>query len=245
MFSFLRNRVGIGSMVLSAAAMVGVSSAHAGLTDIRALPHDSEVGPSQVLEHLYGGSFGVSGSNFTNGTITATRVDDNKDNVWFGNITLKPVASFAVSSQSLGSMAGSSGSGGYQSLFDVNQFGYLNTAASTNVSGDKYRFVLDSPGTGLRSLSSAGDNATGDQLITYKVNGLGDGKSHYLLFWEDTASARSDHDYNDLVVAATVNGKGGPVAVPLPPAAVAGGALMAGAGLLTMWKRRKMVAAVS
>lgn len=245
MFSFLRSRVGIGSMVLSAAALMSASSAHAGLTEIRALPHDSEVGPAQILDHLYGGSFGVSGSSFTNGTITATRVDDTKDNVWSGNITLKPVASFAVSPELLGSMHGASGSGAYQSLFDVNQFGYLNNASTTTVNGDKYRFVLDSPGTGLRSLSSAGDNTTGDQLITYKVNGINDGKSHYLLFWEDTPTGKSDHDYNDLVVAATVSGRGGPVAVPLPPAVYGGGAVMLGVGMLTLWKRRKMAAAVS
>jgi hypothetical protein len=244
MFSFQHARLKLGVILAGAASLAVASQTRAGLTETRSIPHNTEAGAAQIFSHTFGGSFADTGSGFSNGAITATRVDDTKDNVWSGHLTLTPVASFAGSSQSLGMMQGGGGNGLFHTLLGVDQFGYLNTA-STTVDSTKFRFVLDSPGTQLRSSSLASENASGDQLVTYKINGLGDGKSHYMLFWEDTPVSRSDRDYNDLVVSATVDGRGGPIAVPLPPSAYLGGAMLVGAGILAMRKRRMALAAMS
>jgi hypothetical protein len=243
MFSFRSTCLSLGAAVLGTAALFA-SSANAGLTQTRTAPHNTEAGAAQILSQTYGGSFAASGSGFTNGAITATRVDDSKDNVWIGKVTLTPVASFALSEEKLSLMHGVSGSGSTQSLFDVNQYGYLNAASQTINSSDKFRFVLDAPATTLRASSLATDNLTGDQLVTYKINGIGDGKSHYMLFWEDTPVGTSDRDYNDFVLKATVSGGGGPVAVPLPPSAYVGGATLIGVSLLSFWKRRRAAEAL-
>src|SRR4051794_22596079 len=243
MFSF--HKTFVSTLALGALALGGVSQSQArgALTELRSTPHATEQNQAQILSHTFGGSFSASGSGFTNGAITATRVDDLHDVAWAGGkLTLTPIASFAGSSETLGVLSGKNGSS-YQPLFTVNQFGYASGApgATLDLAGQPFRFALDNSATHLRSSSLSSENTTGDQLITYKVNGLGDGKSHYLLFWEDVPVGSSDHDYNDLVVSAAFAGRGGPVAVPLPPAALTGAAVMAGMGLLMYCKRRRMV----
>ena len=243
MFSFRNTFVSLRTFALGALALAGAAPAQGALTQLRTTPHASEQNQAQIFSHTFGGSCAASGSGFTNGAVTATRIDDLSDVAWSGGkLTVTPIASFAGSSATLGLLSGKSG-GSYQSLFTVNQFGYVPSPASTTIdlAGKPFRFTLDNGGTNLRSSSLASENATGDQLITYRIDGLGDCKSRYLLFWEDVPVSDSDRDYNDLVVAATFNGRGGPVAVPLPPAALAGGAVMAGAAMLMYWKRRQAI----
>lgn len=242
MFSIGQAVVGLRSMVIAAAAVAGLASnASAGMTELRSTPHSTEQNQGQIFSHTYGGTFVPSGDGFSNGAITISRVNDLYDSDWTGkHISLDAVASFSRSEQSLGLLYGHTG-GTYQSLFSVNQFGYLPShSTSLDVGSNDYRFTLDNGGTHLRSSSLASENGTGDQLITYRVNGLRDGKSTYMLFWEDTPVAQSDHDYNDLVVKAQFSGPGGPSAVPLPPAAYMGLMMLAMLGGTVYMKRRKL-----
>lgn len=255
MFSFRNTIAGLRTLTLgtaaafAAVAATGASPARAGLTPVLPTPHAAEQSHHQILSNLYGGGFTLTGGgSFTNGGVTATRVNDLNDVAWTGGkLTLNPVASFSRSEQSLGLMVGKAGDSGYQSLFSVDQFGFLPGSPTTiDMGGGHWRFSLDNGATQLRSLSTAGENlfaGAGDQLVTYKIDGLGDGKSRYLLFWEDTPVAKGDRDYNDLVVEATFAGRGGPTAVPLPPAALVGLLGLGMAGAVAKWKKRKARAA--
>src|SRR5438034_10991527 len=78
------------------------ASANASLTTVKA-SKPSEMGIEQILEGTYGGNFSASGNDFTNGSITAHRIDDDLDQVWTGgtfDITAK--AKFSGYTQSLG-----------------------------------------------------------------------------------------------------------------------------------------------
>jgi hypothetical protein len=232
----------VRSTVLAAIVALGGTQAHAGLTQVRTTPHATEQGIAQILGQQYGGSFAISGNGFTNGLVTATRIDDNIDGLWTGGlVNFTPVASFSRSEQSLGLklLGGSNG----QNLFTINQFGYLDPTTTTiDLGGDVWKLTLDNSTTNLRSASMS--NPGGDQLVTYRINGLGDKGNTFLMFWEDTPANEGDADYNDLVVQAQFLGAGGPAAaVPLPPAALIGMVTLGGAGMYSAWKRRKASAA--
>lgn len=240
MFPFLRSL-----RVLGVFSVFAASSASAGLTPVSPTPHATEASAAQILSHRYGGTFSESGSGFTNGVVTATRIDDLNDVAWMGDrMTLNAIASFSRSEQSVGLLLGKSG-GGYEHLFTVNEFGYLpNSPLTIDTSGQHFRFVLDNAGTSLRSSSLAAENSSGDQLVTYRIDGIDKGTSRYVLFWEDVPVGQGDQDYNDLVVEAAFAGNGGPTAVPLPPAVFGGAALMGAIALKKyLNKRRAAVAA--
>jgi hypothetical protein len=223
-------------------AVAGSRPAVAGLTPLAATPSGTEQSQAQILSHTYGGTFVATGSGFTNGVVTASRVDDKADAAWAGGrVSLTPVAMFAGSNQTLGMSVGTKG-GSYQSLFSANQFGYL-PAASTDVDlgGKDVRFTLTSASL-FRASSLAADNPAGDQLISYKIDGLGGKDNTYLMFWEDVPLANSDRDYNDLVVQAKFAGGGGPHAVPLPPAVAMGLLVMGGTVAARKWKQRRRAA---
>lgn len=241
MYSPVRAFTSIRSLALMAIGLLTASSAQAGLTLVAPTPHATEASTAQILSHQYGGSFNTAGSGFSNGTITATRIDDLNDVAWVGDLlTLNTVASFSRSEQSVGLSLGKSG-GSYQSLFTVSDFGYLpSNPLAIDTSGQFFRFVLDNAGTSLRSSSLDTENPFGDQLITYRIDGLEGGRPKYLLFWEDAPIGNSDRDYNDLVVEASFAGNGGPTAVPLPPAALAGLTFMAGYAGIKYLKKRKL-----
>lgn len=246
-----RGPAGKGKLALVAAAALlglaaGVRPASAGLTELHATPYAEEQSQAQILSHTYGGTFVATGNGFSNGVVTASRIDDLSDVAWKGTqVSLTPIASFAGSSETLGLLAGTKG-GSYQSLFSVNQFGYQTGASTTTLDlfGKDARFSLTNSATALRSSSMASDNGTGDQSITYKIDGVGTkGDSTYLMFWEDSPLSISDRDYNDLVVQAKFAGNGGPHAVPLPPAAAMGLLVMGGAVVVRKWKQRRRAAA--
>src|SRR5215218_8261976 len=132
MFTFHTGRLALRTLALGALALAGASPARGALTQLRSA-HPTEQNQGQILSHTFGGSFAASGSGFTNGAITATRLDDLNDAAWSGGkVTLTPLASFAGSSETLGLLSGKAG-GSYQSLFTVNQFGYLPPAAGTTI----------------------------------------------------------------------------------------------------------------
>ena len=86
----------------AAVTMFGAATAQASLTAVKP-PNASEMGIEQILQGTYSGNFSASGNNFTNGAVTATRIDDDLDQVWTGgtfDITAK--AKFSGYTQTLG-----------------------------------------------------------------------------------------------------------------------------------------------
>ena len=98
--------------------------------------------------------------------------------------------------------------------------------------------------TTLRSSSLTAENGSGDQLVTYRIDGIDKGTSRYVLFWEVVPVGAGDQDYNDLVVEAAFAGNGGPTAVPLPPAVFGGMALMGAMALKRYFGKRRAAQAV-
>lgn len=197
-----------------------------------------EPGQEQIIQHVFGGSFQSDGQNFSNGTVTATRVDDSQDLVWpqiNAIVSAQTVASFAQLQQSFGYFNGAVG-GNFQTLFNVTGQGYDVSGQSGAVPmNDVYR--LGRGGSDSLYSSNNADNPDGrDHMITYAITGEPGAKPNvqtWMLFWEDTPAPKSDFDYNDLVVEMKtdppVAGGGPPVAVPLPRAA-----WMGLSGLLTL-----------
>jgi hypothetical protein len=239
------------------ASITTLSAAYAGPTVVRTAPA-SELGAAGILSHVYGGSFSASANGFTNGSITATRVNDDSasgaflaalgpsggdvnDSIWTGSrFEARTLAKFSLNSQSFGTLAGESG-GLFESLLDASGFGVdVSGAGSIDLTGQTFRWGR-SGSTGTHS-SLDSDNLDGrDHLVTYRIDGLGDlNESVWALFWEDldkTATVgkyRSYADYNDLVVE--LRGLAPDATpVPLPPAIVPGLAIL---GVMAYRRRR-------
>lgn len=244
----------------------GAGLANANLTTVQG-PPGSEHTHAQILSNLYGGAFvgaGFSAPSYTNGTVTATRVDDTNaaggigsnlnlvtgapglpvtDQQWVDGIAITSAeAKFASFSQKFGYNDGS----GYTNLFDVT----VNGPGGYNVSGSAtHQFSAGAPWTWMRagtggtysSQNSANPDGDRDHMVTYAISGLaglGANETVWLLFWEDLPGAfnsgKSDRDFNDLVVQ--INAKAPSLeAVPLPGAVVMGGI---GLGMVMAVRRR-------
>lgn len=180
----------------------------------------------EILAHVYGGAFNASGNDYTNGTVTATRVRDyvsggdktnlvnlgntnNDDRLWSDGIASGvAIARWAEYDQKFGYINGSSG-GTYHPLFNVVGSGYAVTGIFpeidfANAIGNPahWRWARDGKG-GLWS-SNPDDNgdAANDHMVSYLITGVDDdvhnGKVTWMLFWED--QDLGDGDYNDLAV---------------------------------------------
>src|SRR5690606_5804547 len=115
--------------------------------------------------------------------------------------------------------------GAFQSLFNVGGSGFNVSGSSSTVdlSGTDFRWKLLGENGSFSSKDS--ENVDGlDHLVTYRIDGLNDGATTWLLFWEDlnldgadnVDGSPSDRDFNDLVVEIKT------VPIPLPMAAVSG-----------------------
>src|SRR5438094_7304159 len=205
----------------AAVTMFGAASAQASLTAVKP-PNASEMGIEQILQGTYGGNFSANGNNFTNGAVTATRIDDDLDQVWTGgtfDITAK--AKLSGYSQTLG-YVGHPGNGPVNHLLDVTGSGLSAGGTLSHVTiGEDFCFVRE--GDSGTQMSELNENSDGrDHMISYAIHGLSNPDT-YLLFFEDmdlTASTwknRSYADYNDLVVQVN-RSSATPLAAPLPPA---------------------------
>ena len=210
----------VRTLALGAAiAGVGVaSSAFAGFSTVNGAAGD-EASQQNVLSHIYGGSFGLEsdGVDYTNGTITALRVDDylpiigtadnpgvnGTDQLWKANqVTAEAQAVFAgIPSSPFGYIPGASG-GSFSQLFAISGTGYAVTGSgSFSLGNEDFRFAAQNEFGILSSLPS--DNKDGkDHMVTYEVDGLGDSFKTWLLFFDDFGinGNYSDFDYQDLVI---------------------------------------------
>lgn len=214
---------------VGATFMSGAGVARAGFTPVNSHPPPREPNQEQILEHVYGGNFSADGVNFSNGTLTATRIDDANDASWTQQVSsVRPLANFAKRKQALGFFEDADGAS--NALFSV-------TGSKFDVSGG-----ATSPGAHLNGSIRAGRYANVerafsslpsqnrdhvDHLVSYRLSGPEIENPTYVLFWEDKWGPKSDFDFNDLVVEVTA--KSDPLMIPLPPAAWSG---LAGLGVI-------------
>ncbi len=228
-----------GCKLLLGAAALGLSvlagTARAGFTSIGAPNYGNggEATQAEILSSSYGGMFTASGLDFTNGTLTATRVNDNADQVFSGDLTSsKALARFAQYQQAFGYGPSASPT----TLFTVTGNKFV-VSGSTGAVDLPAKFSFDrvppagSNGYAVSSLDADNKDKV-DHLVTYELTGAGVSEKTYVLFWEDKlARQHSDFDFNDLAVE--IKGVNA-VVVPLPAAAwsglvtLAGGAIVAG-----------------
>jgi hypothetical protein len=213
------------------------SIVHAGYTPVKT--NLDETNAADIFTSLYGGSFTQTGVDFTNGSVTAQRVDDGHDQLWTGDFRATILGRFSGYSQEFGVAAGKQ----FQELMSAQGIGFNNTPHSTEISVFNEPF-LRSGDSGTQSSLVSGNKDGRDHLITYQVHS-NDSRS-WLLFWEDLndsptiTKGRSASDFNDLVVllrAADDSNTPPAPAVPLPPAAYVGVVTMG----LGLWAARKRI----
>ena len=184
-------------------------------------PAGAKVSHQDILNSLYGGGFSASGLNFSNGSITATRIDDNADQVFsFESFSATAKGRFASWDQQFGVVGGD---GQFQKLFQVDGRGtdVTGTASNVQISGD---FLFARNGTGGLVTSDPLLNRHGeDGMVTYLLDGLdGISGTALLLFFEDIRGFGPARDFNDLIVEVIGQPGGSSVAIPSPAAAGAG-----------------------
>jgi len=217
------------------AALIGVAMlvapAYADLSLVKAPTLPGEATHAQILNHVYGTDpltlvftpFTPTANNaasYTNGTITATRIDDKKadgargdnldlltgvrglpvtDQVWEDGISIATAkAKFASFNDGFGYMLGSS-AGTFTKLFDVTGSGYGagGSAGPFNITGP-FRWgqdvrTLQTPIRTYLNSSRKDENHNNDvdHMVTYKITGLNTSQTVWLLFWEDMSKNRA------------------------------------------------------
>lgn len=224
--------------VLAALALLAVVPAsQAASSPIGASP-DDELTQSQILEHLYGGSFAPEGDDFSNGSVEVTRIDDGSgaEQIFQGDVvSARAVAAFSRNTEAtVGSVTG----GEFEPLFTVSGRG-LDVTGSAELSGPDLRTTMLAlkSGGNVRESNGAGN---AHPLKAYSVTGADVNSRKFVLFWEDAAAPYSDFDYNDLVVelGGAAGGRGSSnVLIPLPAAAWSGLSLLGGVSLMAGCRR--------
>lgn len=232
--------------VMVGVSVLGAAEAQAALTNVgKSKKKKGEATHEQVLERRYGGDFVKNGSNYSNGTISVTRVDDSADTSFSGKIKgAQVIGRFSSKKQSFGVVADD---GKYQKLikkvkgkkFDASGAVDMETARIEGGRDADSSVVFARGGTGKKKGMAADPsmNKGGkDYLVTYTVSG-GDiqAGSTTLLFWEDNTSRKSDFDFNDLILEISTE----PLLIPLPAAAWSGLTGLIGLGAFAGFKRMR------
>src|SRR5262249_38676730 len=132
------------------------------------------------------------------------------DSVWQdGVINVSAEARFAGYAQKFGFFAGTDAGAPYINLMDVGGTGYgvTGTVQNLDIGAITHLWRWGRAGDGSTFSSRPSDNPDAlDHMVTYRVDGLGNGyDATWLLFWEDLRSNQSsDWDYNDLVLEVNV-----------------------------------------
>lgn len=192
------NRLQGVKLVVGATCALSLSTvAQAGFTTISSGITLGEIGHSDILNGIYGGSFVMDGLNFSNGSITAVRMHDfdngdgysgslnllstagagMNDQIWNDGIAIMGTrARYSSYDQSFGIYEGSSDpttgfTGGALITADSNPFlGSGSSYGPTTITGD-WRWGRE--GTTAQS-SYMGDNSDGlDHMVTYRITGDG------------------------------------------------------------------------
>lgn len=235
-----------GCKILAAVAALGLSvlsasNAQAGFTTIGAPNYGKpgEASLSEILSNSYGGTFTANGLDLTNGSITAKRVNDSTDQTFHGGITsATTLGTFAQYSQGLAYTSG----GSTTQLFTVSGKGFAATGSTGAVDlPSSYSFVRTGGASGIKGTDESSKDSANvdgkDHLVTYLLTGSGVTGPTYVLFWEDkTKQQHSDFDFNDLAVEVKSTS---PIIVPLPAAAWSGLATLAGAALVTGYRKAR------
>jgi hypothetical protein len=209
-------------------ALASAQSARAGFTEATPNP-DGEPEQGAILSHALGGDFTANGNNFSNGTVTATQLDDNADQIWSQPIvSAQAVASFCVDPEIFGYIAGA-GPGTFVPLFTASGHGYDVTGSNGPVASSG-SYQLAKSGFWTVTSTPANNPDQDVHLLAYSISGLPNQAPNtqtYMLFWEDTIAPYSDWDYNDLVVKLVTDppstgGSTPPLLIPLPPAVWSG-----------------------
>ena len=215
-------RLVVKSLLFVLIILIMVNISKADLTTV-GTPPSGEATIVNLLDNIYGSGFsgGQNDPSYTNGAITATRLDDDLDQ-WWNDASIAAVAraKFADYSQAFGYDSGS----GHVKLFDVGGSGYNVTGnASVDLTGDTWQWIRTGD-EGPWSSVESNNNDDRDHMITYLITGLDTNLTTWLLCWEDkTIQTNSDWDYNDMVIEVQ--------AVPVPGAVLLGFLGLGAAGL--------------
>ena len=214
-------------------ALICCASVRAGFTPI--VDNAKEPNPQAIFQQLFGGTVVTDGLNYTNGTITATRINDDNDQTFPAQEFLATVvARFSDHAQSFGTIQ----VGNFVKSFDVSGNHYDVTGS--DVVDLTHGITVGRDGdTGMDSSIVADNPDKRDHLITYQVTGEGS-TPQYMLFWDDLnlppgPPHGSASDFNDVVVELQgIKGQNVGNVAPLPPAIFTGAALIVSIALLRL-----------
>lgn len=195
------------------------TAAQAATTPVNA-PYAGEASHADIFAKAYGGTFTATANGFTNGVITAQRIDDSADQTFSGGkYSVRALAAFAALSHSFGYVDG----GVFSSIFDVVGTRYAATGSGEVVLSDGFSFARAGSNGVASTLDSANSDGK-DHVVSYRITGLEGLGTITVLFFEDLFGGKADWDFQDLVVEVTH-------VAPTPTAMLAGVALMGMAGL--------------
>jgi len=225
----------LGAVVLGL-SLLAASDARAGFTTIGPPNYGrgGEATQAEVLSNAYGGTFTANGLDLTNGTVTATRIDDNDDQFLPTSISsIRTLGTFADLSQGLGYGDINSPT----KFFDVTGSGFAAQGSSGAIDLPAGTAAIRTGGGTNKSSVDAQNQDARDHLITYLLTGAGVSGTTHVLFWEDLAvNENSDFDFNDLAVEIK---SGGTAVVPLPPAVWSGLITLAGTAMVVGYGKFK------
>lgn len=219
------------SLAVVGSLAVGVTDAEAAFTTINP-EFTSEQSHQDILRRTYGGKFTADGLNFTNGSITAERIDDDFDEFYeAGQYTATTKGVFAKFGQTLGYMEGTKGKDNFTELFEVEGKRYDAVGQASFSVGTTFRIVRDGE-AGLSSSRAKDNRGDADKVVTYLITGAGIDHPTWLVFFEDVKGANADDDFQDLVIELVRTDAN---IIPTPAAFGAGLAMMSAFAL----RRRK------
>lgn len=218
---------------IAAAVTITAGTASAQFTGVRA-PRAGEANHAEILSRALGGTFDrVEKRDYTNGSITASRMHDRKrdnDRIWdAGTYHVETIAHEAGYTHTIGVIAGEGRNfDNFENVVRSNELGSQQTVSVDS----EFRWALKvDPQFGGNLFTSRGhDNADCvDHQVSYRLANSNGDLFGYALFFEDIYGG-GDRDYNDAAVLLTI--------VPTPQAAMLGFAGIGGLGVFGGRRRR-------